>query len=93
MRYGLLGEKLGHSFSKEIHAALGDYSYDLIEVSRDKLGEFIEKRDFAGLNVTIPYKEAIIPYLDGIDTGATDVGAVNTVINRNGSLYGYNTDV
>lgn len=93
MRYGLLGEKLGHSFSKEIHAALGDYSYDLIEVSREKLGEFIEKRDFAGLNVTIPYKEAVIPYLDGIDAGATDVGAVNTVINRNGRLYGYNTDV
>ena len=70
MRYGLLGEKLGHSFSKEIHNSLGEYSYDLLEVSREKLKEFIESRTFSGLNVTIPYKEAVIPYLDRIDEAA-----------------------
>ena len=92
MRYGLLGEKLGHSFSKDIHNSLGEYSYDLIEVRRDKLEEFIQKREFCGLNVTIPYKEVVIPYLDGIDEMAKAIGAVNTIVNRNGKLYGYNTD-
>lgn len=92
MRYGLLGEKLGHSFSKDIHQALGEYSYDLVEVSREGLSKFIEKREFAGMNVTIPYKEAVIPYLDGIDEAAKTIGAVNTIVNRNGRLYGYNTD-
>lgn len=92
MRYGLLGEKLGHSFSKDIHNALGEYSYDLIEVRRDKLEEFIQKREFCGLNVTIPYKEVVIPYLDGIDEMAKAIGAVNTIVNRDGRLYGYNTD-
>ena len=92
MRYGLLGEKLGHSFSKDIHNSLGEYSYDLIEVRRDKLEEFIQKREFCGLNVTIPYKEVVIPYLDGIDEMAKAIGAVNTIVNRDGRLYGYNTD-
>ena len=92
MRYGLLGEKLGHSFSKDIHNLLGDYSYDLIEVSRDKLSDFLENKEFSGLNVTIPYKEAVIPYLDGIDDAAKAIGAVNTIVNRGGRLWGYNTD-
>lgn len=92
MRYGLLGEKLGHSFSKEIHNSLGEYSYDLLEVSRERLEEFIESRTFSGLNVTIPYKEAVIPYLDRIDEAAKAIGAVNTIVNRGGRLYGYNTD-
>ena len=92
MRYGLLGEKLGHSFSKEIHNSLGEYSYDLLEVSRERLEEFIESRTFSGLNVTIPYKETVIPYLDGIDQAAKAIGAVNTIVNRGGRLYGYNTD-
>ena len=92
MRYGLLGEKLKHSFSKDIHNLLGDYSYDLIEVSREELSSFIEAKEFSGLNVTIPYKEAVIPYLDGIDEAAKAIGAVNTIVNRNGRLYGYNTD-
>ena len=92
MRYGLLGERLGHSFSKEIHGLLGDYSYDLIEVAREDLDEFLRTKDFAGLNVTIPYKERVIPYLDFIDAVAREIGAVNTVVNRGGKLYGYNTD-
>lgn len=92
MRYGLLGEVLGHSFSKSIHNTLGGYSYDLIEVKRDDLGSFIKARNFTGLNVTIPYKETIIPYLDQIDEAAKEIGAVNTILNKNGSLHGYNTD-
>lgn len=91
MKYGLIGEKLGHSFSKSIHEKLG-YDYELQEIARDGLEAFMHKRAFSGINVTIPYKEAIIPYLDGIDEVAKEIGAVNTVINRGGKLYGYNTD-
>ena len=92
MSYGLLGERLGHSFSKEIHGLLGDYSYDLIEVAREELDDFLCAKDFAGLNVTIPYKESVIPHLDFIDGAAREIGAVNTIVNRSGKLYGYNTD-
>lgn len=92
MRYGLLGEKLVHSFSKEIHEKLGKYKYELIEVPPEKLDEFMAHRDFAGLNVTIPYKRAVIPYLDEISGRARAIGAVNTVVNRDGKLYGDNTD-
>ena len=92
MRYGLLGEHLGHSFSKEIHGLLGDYSYDLIEVLQEGLDDFLRAKDFAGLIVTIPYKERVIPYLDFIDGAAKEIGAVNTIVNRGGKLYGYNTD-
>lgn len=92
MRYGLLGEKLVHSFSKEIHEKLGKYKYELIEVPPEKLDEFMARRDFAGLNVTIPYKRAVIPYLDEISGRARAIGAVNTVVNRDGKLYGDNTD-
>ena len=92
MRYGLLGEKLGHSFSREIHNMLGDYAYDLIEVARDDLVSFVRNGDFTALNVTIPYKEAIIPHLDNIDDAAEAIGAVNTVVKRDGRLCGYNTD-
>ena len=92
MRYGCLGEKLKHSFSKEIHSKLADYEYELIEVARDKLDTFMKARDFAGINVTIPYKEAVIPYLDFVDEAALRIGAVNTVVNKDGKLYGYNTD-
>lgn len=92
MKYGLIGEKLGHSFSKEIHEKIADYSYELCEVSRDKLDDFMKKKDFLGINVTIPYKTDVIPYLDVIDSTAKKVGAVNTVVNRDGRLYGYNTD-
>lgn len=92
MRYGLIGEKLGHSFSKEIHELPGRYEYELIEIPRDELEAFIRGRDYDGLNVTIPYKQAVMPYLDEISELASDIGAVNTIVNRDGKLTGYNTD-
>ncbi len=92
MKYGLIGERLGHSFSKEIHARLGDYEYRLCEIKKEDIDSFMKQRDFLGINVTIPYKEAVIPYLDEIDGPAKEIGAINTVINREGRLYGYNTD-
>ena len=91
-QYYLIGEHLGHSFSAEIHRAFGRYDYELKELTPAQLGSFLERRDFAGLNVTIPYKEAVISYLDGIDERAAAIGAVNTVVNRGGQLWGYNTD-
>ena len=91
MKYGLIGEKLGHSFSKEIHERLG-YDYELCEVAPDALDGFMKAKNFEGINVTIPYKQAVIPYLDEIDEFASGIGAVNTIVNRDGKLYGYNTD-
>ena len=92
MEYGLIGEKLGHSFSREIHARLRGYDYELRELRPDEVEEFLAKREFRGINVTIPYKETVIPYLDEIDEAARQIGAVNTVVNRGGKLFGYNTD-
>ena len=92
MKYGLIGEKLGHSFSKEIHERLGKYEYELKELAPDELEGFIKAKDFEGINVTIPYKEAVIPYLDETDDAAARIGAVNTIVNRGGKLFGYNTD-
>ena len=92
VRYGLLGEKLGHSFSKEIHEKLGRYGYELIEVAPERLDAFMRERAFDGLNVTIPYKQAVIPYLDSLSARARAIGAVNTIVNRGGRLYGDNTD-
>lgn len=89
---GLVGEKLGHSFSREIHSALGDTSYRNFELKKDELAEFISKREFDGINVTIPYKTDVIPFLDSISDEAKAIGAVNTVVNRGGKLSGYNTD-
>ena len=92
MRCGLLGETLGHSFSKEIHEKLGRYSYELFEVAPDGLDAFLTARDFDGINVTIPYKQAVIPYLDELSERAAAIGAVNTIVNRGGRLWGDNTD-
>lgn len=92
MEYGLIGEHLGHSFSKEIHGLIADYDYCLQEVAKEDLPAFLKKAAFKGINVTIPYKEAVIPYLDGIDEGAKLIGAVNTIVNDQGRLFGYNTD-
>lgn len=91
-RYGLLGEHLGHSFSKMIHEQLAGYTYDLIELSPEELPRFLTEKNFAALNVTIPYKQAVLPYLDEIDPRARRIGAVNTIVNRSGRLCGYNTD-
>ena len=90
--YGLIGEHLSHSFSKEIHESIADYRYDLIPLDKEAFCSFMEDRDFAAVNVTIPYKKAVIPYLDELDEAAQAIGAVNTVVNRDGKLYGYNTD-
>ncbi len=92
MKYGCIGEHLGHSFSREIHARLSDYEYELCEVEKDKLSDFATRKEFLAINVTIPYKEMILPYIYELDEGARLIGAVNTVVNRDGRLYGYNTD-
>ncbi|WP_304509898.1 shikimate kinase [Anaerotignum sp.] len=92
MKYGLIGEKLGHSFSKIIHEQLADYTYNLIPLSKEAFHTFMSQKDFNAINVTIPYKEMVIPYLDCIDPKAEAIGAVNTIVNRNNKLYGYNTD-
>lgn len=92
MKYGCIGEHLKHSFSKEIHGLIADYEYEIRELDRNDVGSFMQKADFLAINVTIPYKETVIPYLYSIDEGARLIGAVNTVVNRDGKLYGYNTD-
>ncbi len=92
MEYGCIGEKLGHSFSKEIHNALADYEYLLKELKREELPEFFKNKDFKAINVTIPYKQDVIEYLDWISDEAKSINAVNTIVNKNGKLYGYNTD-
>ncbi len=91
-KYGCIGKKLTHSFSKEIHAKLADYEYELIELMEDEIESFFEKKEFNAINVTIPYKQTVIPYLDSLSDVAKRIGAVNTIINKNGKLYGYNTD-
>lgn len=92
MEYGLIGEKLGHSFSKIIHEKLADYKYDLTPLTKEEFQSFMEKRDFKAINVTIPYKEKVIPYLDEMDDNAKQIGAVNTIVNTHGKLLGHNTD-
>lgn len=91
-RCGLLGEKLGHSYSPAIHAELADYDYRLYEVAPEKLGEFLKDGEFDGLNVTIPYKKEVIPFLDELSPAAARLGAVNTIVRRDGKLIGHNTD-
>lgn len=92
MEYGCIGEKLTHSFSKEIHNLLFDYDYEIKEIERDKLEEFMRAKEFKAINVTIPYKQYVIPYLDWVSDTASEIGAVNTIVNRDGKLYGFNTD-
>ena len=92
MKYGLIGEHLKHSYSCEIHAQIADYEYELHEIPPSGLGGFLKKREFNAINVTIPYKQDVIPYRDEISDTAKRIGAVNTIVNRNGRLYGDNTD-
>lgn len=92
MEYGCIGEHLPHSFSKEIHERIEDYDYRLVELSPETVDAFMQKKDFKAINVTIPYKQTVIPYLDEISETARTIGAVNTVVNQNGRLVGYNTD-
>ena len=91
-QYGCIGKKLTHSFSKEIHAKLADYDYELIELTEEEIAPFFEKKAFTAINVTIPYKQTVIPFLDSVSPIAQRIGAVNTIVNKEGRLYGYNTD-
>ena len=93
MKCGLLGEKLGHSYSPQIHGRLASYEYQLFEKQPDELEGFLKNGDFSGLNVTIPYKKAVIPYLSELSPVAKRLGAVNTIVRRpDGSLIGHNSD-
>lgn len=92
MKYGLIGEHLKHSFSKEIHEKIGGYEYELVELNEKEFHKFMEEKNFKAINVTIPYKEKVIPYLSYISDEAKQIKAVNTIVNKDGVLYGYNTD-
>ena len=93
MKCGLLGEKLGHSYSPRIHSQLGDYAYDLYEKRPEELEDFLKNGDFTGLNVTIPYKKAVIPYCARLSETAQKLQSVNTLLRLpDGSLEGHNTD-
>ena len=93
MKCGLLGRKLGHSYSPQIHGLLGDYSYYLFEKEPEELASFLKNGDFTGINVTIPYKKDVIPYLDALSPAAQKIGSVNTIVRRaDGSLFGHNSD-
>lgn len=92
MNYGCIGEHLGHSFSRDIHALLDTYEYTLQELSPQELPSFLKAREFCGINVTIPYKGDVIPFIDELSETARAIGAVNTIVNRGGKLFGYNTD-
>ena len=92
MRFGLLGRKLGHSYSPMIFDLLGGYRYDLFEREHDDIEKLLRQEDFDGINVTIPYKKEVLPYLDEIDPLARRLGSVNTIVKRNGKLTGYNSD-
>ena len=93
MKCGLLGRKLGHSYSPQIHARLGDYEYLLFEKEPEELDSFLHSGSFTGINVTIPYKKAVIPFLDSLTPRAQALGAVNTIVRKpDGTLEGHNTD-
>ncbi|MBE7065612.1 MAG: shikimate kinase [Ruminococcaceae bacterium] len=92
LRCGLLGRKLGHSFSPLIHSFAGDYSYELFEVEPENADDFIKNGAYDCINVTIPYKENAFRCADVLSDEAKAIGAVNTLVRRDGKIYGYNTD-
>lgn len=92
MKYGLIGKNLSHSYSSLIHNFLDSNPYSLLSLNENEFDDFMKNKDFIGINITIPYKEKVIKYLDVIDEKAKEIGAVNVVVNKNGLLYGYNTD-
>ena len=92
MKCGVLGRKLGHSYSPQIHKHLGDYEYHIFEKEPEELVDFLQNGDFSGTNVTIPYKKDVIPYLDEISPIAQKLGAVNIIVRRDGKLIGHNSD-
>lgn len=92
MRYGLIGGRLSHSFSASIHTQFGEYPYELKELSLNELSAFLEDASFDGINVTAPFKELVLPYLDVVDKRTSSIGSVNTIVRVDGKLHGYNTD-
>ena len=92
MEYGLVGEKLSHSFSKYLHEKYLNTNYELVSLNKDEFKEFMLKKDFKGINVTIPYKKEVIKYLDYLDPLVVKTNSCNLVINDNGILKGYNVD-
>ncbi|MCQ2798723.1 MAG: shikimate dehydrogenase [Bacilli bacterium] len=92
MEYGLIGAKLGHSYSPEIYKEMVGFNYTLNEIKEEDIKAFLDKRDFKGINVTIPYKQTVLPYVDYIDDAVKAIGACNTIVNRDGKLCVYNTD-
>ena len=92
MKCGLLGRHLGHSYSPYIHSQLGDYCYELFEREPEEIEAFLKNGDFSGINVTVPYKKDVIPYLDELTPVARQLGAVNTVVRRGEKLIGHNAD-
>ena len=92
MNIYLIAKKLSHSFSKPIHNELSDYSYEYKELLEEEVVPFLESKEFDGMNVTIPYKETVMPCLDYISPEAQKIGSVNTIVKKEGKLYGYNTD-
>ena len=91
--YGLIGKKLSHSYSVDIHKKLGNDEYGLLELDENQFDSFMREKSFKGINITIPYKQTVFKYLDFISSDAKEIGSVNTVINDNGILKGYNTDI
>lgn len=92
MKFGLIGRTLKHSYSKIIHEMFGAYSYDLVSMEEAEIQDFVKNPEYMGFNVTIPYKKTIIPFCESISNEAEKIGSVNTVIKKDGKLFGYNTD-
>ena len=92
MRFGLIGANVAHSYSPEVHRSLGLFGYELLSLSQEQITPFFAKKNFEGINVTIPYKETVIPYLDEVMEEAEEIGAVNTIVQKDERLIGYNTD-
>lgn len=92
MKFGLIGKTLKHSYSKIIHEQFLEYKYDLVSIEEDEIQSFIENDEYKGFNVTIPYKKTIIPFCEAVSDEALKIGSVNTVIKKDGKLFGYNTD-
>lgn len=92
LKAGLIGRKLGHSFSPEIHSFLADYEYKLYEMEENEVGNFLKSCHLDAMNVTIPYKKTVMPYLEHISDEAKRIGSVNTIVKKADGLYGYNTD-
>lgn len=92
MKFGLIGNPLGHSHSPRLHREFGTGDYALLQMEEDALAPFLAAREFEGVNVTIPYKRAVMPLVDELHPTAVECGAVNTVVNRGGKLVAYNTD-